>query len=75
MRNFIEGLYLVRPKNVDHSSREHLEKNLKKGINIMGKLWMDKREKKLGDVSLPPNNSEENSDLRGSDLFAYSNET
>ena len=75
MRNFIEGLYLVRPKNVDHSSREHLEKNLKKGIWMMGKLWEEKTKNKLLDLPVAPNMSEENSDLRGTDLFGYSNET
>ena len=57
IRNFIEGLYLVRPKNVDHSSREHLEKNLKKGIKRIGKLWEDKKERKFAELSPWLNNS------------------
>ena len=43
VRNFIEGLYLVRPKNEDHSSREHLEKNLKKGLKRVGRFWEKKK--------------------------------
>lgn len=43
IKNFIEGLYLVRPKNEDHSSRDHLEKNLAKGIKRVGRLWAKKR--------------------------------
>jgi hypothetical protein len=44
VKNFIEGLYLVRPKNEEHSSREHLVKNLKKGIKRVGRLWERKKD-------------------------------
>ena len=59
MKNFIEGLYLVRPKSVDHSSRQHLEKNLKKGIRIMGKMWKANPDKKQAETPTIPNMSEE----------------
>jgi hypothetical protein len=52
-----------------------LEKNLKKGIKRIGKLWEEKITKNMLDLPEAPNMREENSDLRGTDLFSYSNET